>query len=97
MKEDEKGSPVQCVEGLFTALHVTLKWLLLGVNTDMDLKAVRGEKGLSTALLIAHERVLAPVCFLVCPQVSCCAVRPCAAFKGALVPFYLTEGEKMIN
>lgn len=93
MKDNKKGSPVQRVERLFTALYVTLEWLLLGVNTDVDLKAVRGEKGLSTALLITHECVLAPMRFLVCPQVSCCAVRPCAAFEHALVPLYLKVRE----
>lgn len=59
-------SPVQCVKGLFAALHVTLKWFLLGVNTNMDFEAVRGEEGLSTALLVTHKGVFAPVRLLVC-------------------------------
>lgn len=60
----------------------------------MDLEAVRGEESLSAALLIAHERVLAPVCLLVCPQVSRRAVRPCAAFEHALVALHLREEEE---
>ena len=75
-------------------MHITLKWLLLGVNTDMDLEAIRREEGLSAALLIAHECVLAPVCLLVCPEVSRCAVCSCAAFEHALVALHLTEGEE---
>lgn len=75
-------------------MHITLKRLLLGVNTDVDLEAVRGEEGLATALLIAHECVLAPVCLLVCPQVSRRAVRPRAAFKHALVALHLIEEEE---
>ena len=70
-------------------MHVTLKRLLLGVNSDMDLETVRGEEGLSAALLITHKCVLAPVCFLMCPQVSCRAVSSCAAFECALVALYL--------
>lgn len=75
-------------------MNITLKRLLLGVNTDMDLEAVRGEKGLSTALLIAHKCVLAPVCLLVCPQVSRRAVCSCAAFEHALVALHLIEKEE---
>lgn len=60
----------------------------------MDLEAVGGEEGLSTALLITHERVLAPVCLLVCSQVSRRAVRPGAAFKHALVALHLIEEEE---
>lgn len=73
-------------------MHVTLKWLLLGVNADVDLEAVRGEEGLPAALLVAHERVLAPVGLLVGAQVPCCAVRPRAAFEHALVALYLMRG-----
>lgn len=60
----------------------------------MDLEAVRGEEGLSTALLIANKGVLAPVCLLVCPQVSCRAVRPCATFEHALVALHLIDEEE---
>lgn len=67
------------------------------MNTDVDFETVRGEKGLSAALLIADKRVLAPVCFLVCPQVSCCAVGPSAAFKSALVAFYLMNDKKKVR
>lgn len=70
-------------------MHLALKRLLLGVNTHMDLEAVRGEEGLSAALLIAHKRVLAPVSLLVRPQVSRRAVRPGAAFEHALVALHL--------
>lgn len=57
----------------------------------MDLETVRREEGLSTALLIAHKCVLAPVSLLVCPQVPRRTVRPCAALKHALVTFHLIE------
>lgn len=60
----------------------------------MDLEAVRCEEGLSTALLIAHKCVLAPVRLLVCSQVSRRAVRPGAAFEHALVALHLTEEEE---
>lgn len=86
------SSPVQGVEGLFAALHVALKRLLLGVNAHVDLEAVRGEEGLPTALLVAHERVLAPVGLLVGAQVPCRAVRPRAAFEHALVALHLLRG-----
>ena len=89
-------SPVQCVEGFLTALHFTLKRLLLGVNADVDLETVRGEEGLSTALLITHKRVLAPVSLLVRPQVSRRTVRPGAALKHALVALHLQEEVKVI-
>ena len=72
-------------------MHITLKRLLLGVNTDMDLKAVRGEEGLSATLLITHKCVFASVRLLVCSQVSCRAVRPGAAFEHALVALDLIE------
>ena len=75
-------------------MHITLKWLLLGVNPDVDLEAVRCEEGLSAALLIAHERVLAPVRLLVRSQVSRRAVRPGAAFEHALVALHLMEEEE---
>lgn len=64
------------------------------MNTDMNLEAVWGEEGLSTALLIAHKSVLAPVCLLVGTQVPCCAVRPCAAFKHTLIAIHLMEEEE---
>ena len=85
------GPPVQGVKSLLTALHVTLKRLLLGVYTDVDLEAVRGEEGLSAALLITHKCVFTPVGLLVCSQVSRRAVRPCAAFEHALVALHLIE------
>lgn len=85
------GPPVQGVKGLLTALHVTLKRLLLGVYTDVDLEAVRGEEGLSAALLITHKCVFTPVGLLVCSQVSRRAVRPRAAFEHALVTLHLIE------
>lgn len=88
------GSPVQCVKGLFTALYVTLKRLLLGVNTDVDFETVRSEKGLSTTLLITHKCVLAPMCLLVCTQISCCAISPWAAFECALIALYLKRNNK---
>lgn len=86
-----EGSPVQRVKCLFAALHITLERFLFCVNTDMDLETVRGEEGLPAALLIAHKGVLAPVCLLMRPQISCCAVSPWATFKCALVPLYLKE------
>lgn len=89
-----QGLPVQGVEGLLTALHVALKRLLLGVNTHVDLEAVGGEEGLSAALLVAHECVLAAVGLLVSPQVSRRAVRPGAALEHALVALHLTEEEQ---
>lgn len=60
----------------------------------MDFETVGGEEGLSASLLIAHKRVLASVRFLVCPQVSRSAVGPSAAFKSALIAFYLMNGTK---
>lgn len=60
----------------------------------MNLEAVWGEEGLSTALLIANECVLAPVGLLVCPQVSRRAVCPCAAFEHTLVALDLIEEEE---
>lgn len=57
--------PVQCVECLLTALHVTLKWLLLCVHSHMDPEAVGGEEGLATALLITDKGVLSSVSLLV--------------------------------
>lgn len=70
-------------------MHVALKRLLLGVNADVDLEAVRGEEGFPTALLVTHERVLAPVGLLVGAQVPCRTVRPRAAFEHALVALHL--------
>lgn len=75
-------------------MHIALKRLLLGMNTDMDLEAVRSEEGLSAALLITHKCVFAPVSLLVCPQVSCRTVRPCAALEHALVTLHLIEKGK---
>lgn len=80
--------PVKCVERLLTALHVTLKWLLLCVHSHMDPEAVGGEEGLATALLITDEGVLSSVSLLVGAQVACCAVGARASLKGALVPLY---------
>ncbi len=54
----EKNKPVQGVEGLFTAIHVALKRSFLGVNSDVNLETVRGEKRLATARHFARERVL---------------------------------------
>ena len=57
----------------------------------VDLKAVGGEEGLATALLVAHKRVFSSVCLLVCAQVACRAVGSGAALKHALVPLHLRE------
>lgn len=81
---------VESVESFLAALYVTLEGFLLGVDSHMDLEAVRCEEGFAAALLVTHKRVLAPVRLLVGPQVPCCAVGPCAAFKRALVPFHLS-------
>ena len=81
--------PVKRVEGLFTALHVALEGLLLGVDAHVDLEAVGGEEGLATALLVANKRVLPPVGLLVCAQVPRRAVGPCAALKHALIALHL--------
>lgn len=78
--------PVQCVERLLTALHITLKWLLLCVHSHVDPKAVGGEEGLAAALLVTDEGVLSAVGLLVGAQVACCAVGAGASLKGALVP-----------
>lgn len=80
--------PVQRVERLLTALHVTLKWLLLRVHPHVDPEAVGGEEGLAAALLIADEGVLPSVGLLVGAQVACRAVGAGAALKRALVPLY---------
>lgn len=88
-------SPVQCVEGLLTALHVALKGFLLGVHPDMDLEAVGGEEGLPTALLVADKGVLPPVGFLVRAQVASGAVGAGTALKGALVALHLKD--KMLH
>lgn len=87
------NSPVKSVKSLLTALHITLKWLLLGVHTHMDLQAVRGEEGFPTTLLVAHKSILSSVGLLVGPQVSRCTVRSRTASEHALVTFNLrTEG-----
>lgn len=85
------SQPVQCVERLLTALHVTLKWLLLRVHSHMDPEAVGGEEGLATALLVTDKGVLSSVSLLVGAQVACCAVGAGTALKGALVPLYLAD------
>lgn len=84
-------SPVQCIECLLTALHVTLKWFLLGMHPDMDFEAVGGEEGLATALLVADEGVLPTVGFLVRAQVASSAVGAGTALKGALVALNLRD------
>lgn len=83
--------PVQCIEGFFTTLNITLKGLLLGVHPDMDFQAVGRQKGLPTPLLIAHKGVLPTVGLLVGAQVACSAVGTRAALKCALVTLHLSE------
>lgn len=85
----EEGWPVERVERLLTALHVTFKWLLLRVHSHVDPEAVGGEEGLAAALLITDKGVLSSVSLLVSAQVACCAVGAGTALKGALVPLYL--------
>lgn len=80
--------PVQSVERLLTALHVTLKWLLLRVHSHVDPEAVGGEEGLAAALLVTDKGVLSSVSLLVGAQVACCAVGAGTALEGALVPLY---------
>ena len=63
------------------------------MHAHVDLEAVGSEEGLAAARLVAHECVLAAVRLLVCAQVPCRAVGPRAAFKRALVPLHLREGE----
>lgn len=86
--------PVERVEGLLTALNVTLKRLLLGVNANVNLQAVRREEGFSAALLVADKRVLPPVCLLMRPQVPRRAVCPLAALERALVSLHLQGAEE---
>lgn len=83
--------PVQCIEGFFTTLNITLKGLLLGVHPDMDFQAVGCQKGLPTTLLIAHKGVLPTVGLLVGAQVACSAVGTRAALKCALVALHLSD------
>lgn len=47
------------VESLFAALLGTREGLLLRVDADVDLQAVRGEKGLATSSFRALETVFA--------------------------------------
>ena len=72
--ENASPLPIQCVVGLLTALLITFKGFLLGVNADVDLQTVGGEEGLVTAQLVADKCVLSSVSLLVGPQVPCCAV-----------------------
>lgn len=47
------------VEGLLAGLLGALERLLFGVDADVDLEAVRGEKGLAATILRAFETVFA--------------------------------------
>lgn len=68
--------PVARVERLPTGTVRTDERLDLGVNTDVDLLAVRGEKGLAAAILGTLELVLTPVSLHVGSQVANGAVTP---------------------
>lgn len=81
--------PVQCIEGFFAALNITLKRLLLGVDTNVDFEAIGGQKGLPTSLLVANKGVFPPVSLLMSAQVACSAIGTWAAFKGALIALHL--------
>lgn len=81
--------PVQCIEGFFTALNITLKRLLLGVNTNVDFEAIGGQEGLPTSLLVAYKGIFPPVSLLMGAQVACSAVGTRAALKGALIALHL--------
>lgn len=87
--------PVQCIECLFTALHITFKRLFLSVHSNVDFEAVGGKKGLATAFLIADKSVFPTMGLLVSAQVSGSAVGAWTALKGALVPLHLRD--KMLH
>lgn len=83
--------PVQCIECLFTALHITFKRLLLCVHSNVDFEAVRGKKGFATAFLIADKSVFPTMCLLVSAQVSSSAIGSWTALKSALVSLNLWD------
>lgn len=83
--------PVQCIERLFAALHVTFKRLLLRVHSDVDFEAVGGKKGLAAAFLIADKSVFPTVRLLVSAQVPGSAVGARTALEGALVSLHLRD------
>lgn len=86
--------PVQCIKGFFTALNITLKRFLLGVDTNVDFEAVGGQESLSTAFLVTHKGVFPSVRLLVGAQVACGAVGTRTALKCALVAFHLSGKTK---
>lgn len=86
--------PIQCIECLFTALHITFKRLFLSVHSNVDFEAVGGKKGFATAFLIADKGVFPTVCLLVSAQVSGSAIGARTALEGALVSLNL--GDKIL-
>lgn len=51
-------SPVQCGEGLPASIILTRVWFLLGVDPEVDLEGVRGNKRLATPSSQTLEAVL---------------------------------------
>lgn len=81
--------PVQCIECLFAALHITLKGLFLSVHSDMDFETIGGKEGLATTFLIADKCVFPTMCLLMSAQIPSSAIGARAALKGALVSLNL--------
>lgn len=65
---------VQRIESLVTPRLVTLKWLLSGVNTNVNFQRVRGKERLATIRLRAGEHVVPQVGLLVSLQIAGCRV-----------------------
>ena len=76
--------PIPSVERLITAIFLTEKRFLAGVDTPVYLQAVRGDEGLVTSFEFAAEVVLPLVRFQVGPQITHGRVRPVATVVDTL-------------